>query len=64
MTAIIPPIDKEIVEQEIKAMGLPAVGLASIRELNRIVNNIEAASGQTFIRMKWACRGWHRLKLP
>ena len=26
MTAIIPPIDKEIVEQEIKAMGLPAVG--------------------------------------
>ncbi len=57
MTAITPPIDKDIVKQEIKAMGLPSVGLASIRELNRIVNNIEAASGKTFIRMEMGVPG-------
>ncbi|MDD9302761.1 MAG: pyridoxal phosphate-dependent aminotransferase [Desulfobacter sp.] len=47
-----PPIDMDIVKQEINAMGLASVGLASIRELNRIVNNIETASGQQFIRME------------
>jgi aspartate/methionine/tyrosine aminotransferase len=51
------PIDMRIVQQEIKAMGLPSVGLASIRELNRIVNHIEAASGQQFIRMEMGVPG-------
>jgi len=51
------PIDRSIVKQEIIAMGLESVGLASIRELNRIVNNIEAASGERFIRMEMGVPG-------
>ena len=51
------PIDKTIVKQEIDAMGLKSVGLASIRELNRIVTNIETASGQQFIRMEMGVPG-------
>ena len=57
MAAPAPPMDKAIVKQEIKAMGLPSVGLASIRELNRIVNNIEAASNERFIRMEMGVPG-------
>lgn len=52
------PIDPKIVKQEIDAMGLESVGLASIRELNRIVNNIEAASGERFIRMEMGIPGF------
>ncbi|MBU0972117.1 MAG: pyridoxal phosphate-dependent aminotransferase [Proteobacteria bacterium] len=51
------PIDHTIVKQEITASGLKSVGLASIRELNRIVNNIEAASNQRFIRMEMGVPG-------
>ncbi len=57
MTAPTTPIDMNIVKQEIKAMGLPSVGLASIRELNRIVNNIETATGDSFIRMEMGVPG-------
>ena len=32
----------------IEAMGIESVGLASIRELNRLVNNIEAATRGCF----------------
>ncbi len=52
------PIDPQIVKQEIDAMGLASVGLASIRELNRIVNNIETASGERFIRMEMGIPGF------
>ncbi len=51
------PIDSSIVKQEITAAGLESVGLASIRELNRIVNNIEAATGERFIRMEMGVPG-------
>ncbi|NOX35556.1 MAG: pyridoxal phosphate-dependent aminotransferase [Deltaproteobacteria bacterium] len=51
------PIDASIVKQEIKKMGLKSVGLASIRELNRIVNNIETASGEKYIRMEMGVPG-------
>lgn len=51
------PIDRSIVKQEITALGIESVGLASIRELNRIVNNIEAASGERFIRMEMGVPG-------
>ncbi|WP_022666115.1 pyridoxal phosphate-dependent aminotransferase [Desulfospira joergensenii] len=52
-----PPIDPKIVKQEIDAMGLESVGMASIRELNRIVNNIETASREKFIRMEMGVPG-------
>ncbi|HCY84423.1 MAG TPA: aminotransferase [Desulfobacteraceae bacterium] len=51
------PIDMTTVKGEIDAMGLPSVGLASIRELNRIVNNIETATGEQFIRMEMGIPG-------
>jgi len=56
-TPIKTPIDSTIVKQEINAMGLESVGLASIRELNRIVNNIETASKERFIRMEMGVPG-------
>lgn len=51
------PINMDTVKKEIDAMGLPSVGLASIRELNRIVNNIETATGEQFIRMEMGIPG-------
>lgn len=51
------PIDSAIVKQEIEKMGLKSVGLASIRELNRIVNNIEMAGNVQFIRMEMGVPG-------
>jgi aspartate/methionine/tyrosine aminotransferase len=51
------PIDAEIVKREIKKTGLKSVGLASIRELVRLVDHIEAATGETFIRMEMGIPG-------
>lgn len=46
------PINQKIVEEEIEKMGLNVVGLASIRELVRLVDHIEEATGEKFIRME------------
>ena len=51
------PIDPDIVKKFITASGLTSVGLASIRELNRLVTNIEVASGVSFIRMEMGIPG-------
>jgi aspartate/methionine/tyrosine aminotransferase len=51
------PIDADIVRAQIQKSGLSMVGLASIRELNRLVNEIERASGQAFIRMEMGIPG-------
>lgn len=51
------PINRQIVKQEIDKMGLESLGMASIRELNRIVNNIETATGDQFIRMEMGVPG-------
>ncbi len=51
------PIDFNIVSQKIKDSGLKKVGLASIREVNRLVNNIETESGEKFIRMEMGIPG-------
>ncbi len=52
------PINHTIVKNEIDKMGLTSVGLASIRELNRLVNNIEAAADVSFIRMEMGVPGF------
>ena len=52
------PIDPDIVKKFIAASGLKSVGLASIRELNRLVANIEIASGEAFIRMEMGIPGF------
>lgn len=51
------PIDSQIVENKIKESGIKRLGRASIRELVRLVNNIESASGSKFIRMEMGVPG-------
>jgi len=51
------PIAGAIVRQKIRESRLACVGLASIRELNRLVGEIEAASGRRFIRMEMGIPG-------
>ncbi len=51
------PIDVEIVRQKIKSSGLTSLGHASIRELVRLVNEIEQSSGERFVRMEMGVPG-------
>ncbi|WP_319405869.1 pyridoxal phosphate-dependent aminotransferase [uncultured Desulfosarcina sp.] len=51
------PIPGDVVRDKIRESKLASVGLASIRELNRLVGEIEAASGQRFIRMEMGIPG-------
>ncbi len=51
------PIPGEIVRDKIRESRLACVGRASIRELNRLVSDIEAESGEAFIRMEMGIPG-------
>jgi aspartate/methionine/tyrosine aminotransferase len=51
------PIDHRIVRQCIAQSSLENVGLASIRELNRLVTQIESAAQARFIRMEMGIPG-------
>jgi len=51
------PINFEIVNQKIKESGLKSVGQGSIREIKRLIDNIETASGEKFIRMEMGVPG-------
>lgn len=51
------PIDYTIVTEKIKNSGIKEIGKASIRELVRLVNEIEQASGKKFIRMEMGVPG-------
>jgi aspartate/methionine/tyrosine aminotransferase len=51
------PIDFEIVTDKIKELNVPVVGKATIREIKRLVDNIETASGKEFIRMEMGVPG-------
>jgi aspartate/methionine/tyrosine aminotransferase len=51
------PIDYDIVSQKISESGLPEVGSASIREIKKLVDNIEKESGEKFIRMEMGIPG-------
>ena len=51
------PINSEIVTQKIKESGLRNVGQGSIREIKRLIDNIETASGEKFIRMEMGVPG-------
>ena len=51
------PINYDIVTQKIKESGLKEVGTASIREIKKLVNEIEKASGEKFIRMEMGVPG-------
>ena len=71
------PIDYDIVTDEITELNVPVVGKATIREIKRLVDNIERSSGKKFIRMEsvaadklleaggWAAakqKGWVRVE--
>ena len=51
------PVDYEIVSNKISTSGLPSVGTASIREIVKLVNQIERATGVKFIRMEMGVPG-------
>ncbi len=51
------PIPFDIVKAKIEESKLPNVGKASIREIVRLINEIEQASGQKFIRMEMGVPG-------
>jgi aspartate/methionine/tyrosine aminotransferase len=51
------PIPVQIVDKAKKECGLTEIGRASIREVVRLVNNIEKASGKQFIKMEMGVPG-------
>lgn len=51
------PINYEIVSQKIAESGISQVGSASIREIKKLVDNIEKATGEKFIRMEMGIPG-------
>ncbi len=51
------PIDAEVVGHAIHASGLSSVGRASIRELVKLINEIEQQTGETYVRMEMGVPG-------
>jgi len=51
------PIPAEIVDKIVADSGIANVGRASIREVKRLINEIEKASGQEFVRMEMGIPG-------
>jgi len=51
------PINFDIVQEKIKESGLEVVGRGTIREIVKIVNKIEAETGQKFVRMEMGVPG-------
>lgn len=51
------PIPYDVVKQKIAESGLQKVGRATIREIVRLVNEIEAATGMKYIRMEMGVPG-------
>lgn len=51
------PIAKEVVNEVIDAFGIHPAGKATIRELVKIVNDIEGITGEEFIRMEMGVPG-------
>jgi len=51
------PINSQIVSEQVRRAGLPNIGRASIRELVRLVNEIEKFAGTKFIRMEMGVPG-------
>ncbi len=51
------PIDSKIVELKIKENHLSNVGTASIREIKKLVDDIEAETGERFVRMEMGIPG-------
>ena len=51
------PIDFEIVKEKIQASGIPSIGNGTIREIVKVANEIQQASGEKYIRMEMGVPG-------
>jgi len=51
------PINFEVVKSKIESSGIPNIGKATIRELVKLVNEIEAVTGERYIRMEMGVPG-------
>jgi aspartate/methionine/tyrosine aminotransferase len=51
------PIDFQIVSQKIEDSKLESLGTASIREIKKLIDEIEKASGEKFVRMEMGVPG-------
>ncbi len=51
------PINYMEVKKQIELMGLDSVGRATIREIKRLVDNIESATGERYVRMEMGIPG-------
>jgi len=51
------PINSEVVSRKIQESGVTQVGNASIREIKKLVDNIEKETGEKFIRMEMGVPG-------
>ena len=51
------PIDYQIVTQKIKESKLESPGRASIREVKKLIDEIEKSSGEKFVRMEMGIPG-------
>lgn len=51
------PIDFEVVKEKISASGVPSIGNGTIREIVKIANEIQLASGDKFVRMEMGVPG-------
>ena len=51
------PIDYNVVTQKLKESGIPSVGKATIREIKKLIDQIQADTGEKFIRMEMGIPG-------
>lgn len=63
MTTRPTPIDPAIVDRCTRELGLQEIGRASIREIKKIVDLIEAATGERFVRMEMGIPGLPALQV-
>ncbi|HOY31613.1 MAG TPA: pyridoxal phosphate-dependent aminotransferase [Bacteroidales bacterium] len=57
------PIDYEVVKRRIATSNIPNVGRATIREVKRLINEIENETGQKYIRMEMGVPGLPAAKI-
>ncbi|HEC42545.1 MAG TPA: pyridoxal phosphate-dependent aminotransferase, partial [Bacteroides sp.] len=57
------PIDRNIINSKINELGISDLGVAKIREVVKLVNIIQDASGEKFIRMEMGVPGLEPVKV-
>ena len=51
------PIDYEVVKRKIAESNIPGIGKATIREIKKLINDIETETGKRYIRMEMGVPG-------